>query len=302
MDGATPVHTEFHVHAAHVDDQDVPRSAGTAAFLFASHRRILPAINAFDHRRAREAVASRGANHRLISHIQPALLGSHERQARMIQRQSLVVVLTLLSVSAVWSVARATETSKVTGSIDIAPGEHTGDLSTVNGSIRVGQNAVVGHAHTVNGGISLERHASANGLKTVNGSIELAEAVRVRGDVHSVNGKLILENGADVSGQLKNVNGLIRVAAAHVGGGIDTVTGGIELGPDARVDGEIHVRKDTSGSDSGNIPRVVVGPGSVVGGALTFERPVKLYVSDKAKIGRVEGATAVRYPGDRPPG
>ncbi|MEJ1966759.1 MAG: hypothetical protein WDO56_36525 [Gammaproteobacteria bacterium] len=47
-----------------------------------------------------------------------------------------------------------------------------------------------------------------------------------------------------------------------------------------------------------NIPRVVIGPGSVVQGTLMFDREVKLYVNDTAKIGPVEGATAQMYSGD----
>ena len=50
-----------------------------------------------------------------------------------------------------------------------------------------------------------------------------------------------------------------------------------------------------------DVPRIVIGRGSVVGGTLNFERPVKLYVSDKATIGPVQGATAVKYSGERPP-
>ena len=48
-------------------------------------------------------------------------------------------------------------------------------------------------------------------------------------------------------------------------------------------------------------PRIVVGPGSRVGGTLNFERKVSLYVSDRATIGPVQGATAVKYSGERPP-
>jgi DUF4097 and DUF4098 domain-containing protein YvlB len=204
-------------------------------------------------------------------------------------------------------VARAADTaiSKVMGSIDIGADQHTGDLSTVNGSIHIGENAVVGAADTVNGSISVERHATVARLVTVNGSIHLHEAARVTGTVQAVNGSLTVANGADVAGRLANVNGAIRVAAAHVGGLIDTVTGDIELGPNARVDGGIHVEQDTSWFRfwfwPGDTPRVVVGPGSVVGGTLRFERAVKLYVSDRATIGRIEGATAVRFSGDRPP-
>jgi DUF4097 and DUF4098 domain-containing protein YvlB len=210
------------------------------------------------------------------------------------------IVLTMnAALGVVWA---ASETSKVMGSIEIAAGEHTGDVSTVNGSVQVGPNAVVGRAKTVNGSIELESHASAADVVTVNGAIHLHEGVQVSGDVHTVNGRLNLENGVDVRGNLKNVNGRIRVAAAHVGGGIQTVTGSIDLGPDARVDGGIHVEKDSGTHDSDNQPpRIVVGPGSVIGGTLNFERPVKLYVSDRATIGPVEGATAVKFSGDQAP-
>ena len=221
----------------------------------------------------------------------------------MTRRPTLVFLLIVLTVSTALGVARAaSETTRVLGSIDIAAGEHAGDLRTVNGSIHVGENAVVGDAHTVNGSITLGSHASAAELKTVNGSVRLDDDARVSGEVHTVNGQVSLEHGADVAGGLRNVNGAIRVAAAHVGGRIDTVTGGIDLGPDARVDGGIHMEKDNSdhtGSES--IPRVVIRSGSVVGGTLAFERPVQLYVSDRATIGRVEGASPIRFSGDHPP-
>jgi DUF4097 and DUF4098 domain-containing protein YvlB len=201
----------------------------------------------------------------------------------------------------------ATETSKVNGSIDIGAGEHTGDVSTVNGSIHIGENAVVGSADTVNGGISLQSHASAKKLDTVNGAITLAEGVRIDGDADTVNGAVSVANGAEVAGGLANVNGEIRVAAAHVGGRVNTASGNIDLGPDARVDGGIHVSKQTGWLDLWldfwfpKTPRVVVGPGTIVGGTLDFERPVKLYVSERATIGPVHGATVIRFSGNQPP-
>lgn len=221
----------------------------------------------------------------------------------MTRRPSLVFLLIVLTVSTALGVAwAASETTRVLGSIDIAAGEHAGDLHTVNGSISVGENAVVGDAHTVNGSITLASHASAAELKTVNGSVRLDTDARVSGDAHTVNGKMTLENGADVAGGLANVNGHVQVAAAHVGGKIDTVNGGIDLGPDAHVDGGIHVGKDNSiHTGAERIPHVVIRSGTVVGGTLVFERPVQLYVSDRATIGRVEGATPIRFSGDRPP-
>jgi carbonic anhydrase/acetyltransferase-like protein (isoleucine patch superfamily) len=219
------------------------------------------------------------------------------------------LTVTLLAACAVCAVCRVVhadpETSRVLGSIDIAAGQHTGDLSTVNGSIHIGENAVVGHATTVNGAIKVGRHATVAELSLVNGPVNVGEGAHVDGGVHAVNGPLTVDNGADLRGGLLNVNGPIRVGAAHLGGDIVTVGGDIELGPNARVDGGIHIEKDTSWFHlwfwHEDIPRVVIGPGSVVGGTLKFEREVKLYVSDRATIGHIEGATAVRFSGERPP-
>lgn len=226
----------------------------------------------------------------------------------MARQHVCAVALAALVLSAA-GIARAGDgdsISTVMGSISVNAGEHRGDLTTVNGSIRIGESAVVGQAHTVNGSVTLEPRATATDVKTVNGSVHLNEGAQVSGRVHTVNGSLSLARDASVSRALANVNGAIRVDAAHVGGDVETVNGGIEIGPDAHVDGGVIVRKahsdhqDDSGSRS--MPRVVIGPGSVVKGTLRFERPVELYVSDRATIGPVEGATAVKFTGDRPPG
>jgi len=215
-----------------------------------------------------------------------------------------LIVATVVSNSA-WSVALAEDavTSKVMGAVDIAPGQQAGEVSTVNGSLRIGENAVVGHANTVNGSVNLERRATAAELTTVNGSVHVHDEARVTGQVHSVNGSLSVDNGADVKGDLGNVNGGIQVAAAHVGGSIDTTNGGISLGPNARIDGNVTLHKDSSWFHFGfqEIPRVVIGPGTVVKGKLRFERKVALYVSDHAMIGPVEGATPVKFSGNNPP-
>jgi cytoskeletal protein CcmA (bactofilin family) len=226
-------------------------------------------------------------------------------------RQHLgAAALAALALSLAGGAARAAEgdsVSTVMGSITVNAGEHRGDLTTVNGSIHVGENAVVGEAQTVNGSVSLEPHATATEVQTVNGAVRLSDGAQINGRVHTVNGSLSLAKGANVTGALANVNGSIRVNAAHVGGDVETTNGGIEIGPDARIDGGITVRKNQSdhGDDMGSHntpPRIVIGPGSVVKGTLRFERPVELYVSDRATIGPVEGATPVKFSGDNPPG
>lgn len=203
------------------------------------------------------------------------------------------------------AIADETDVDKINGSIRIDDAQRAGDLSTVNGSIRVGDKATVGDIDTVNGSVTLGDEAVANEIDNVNGSITLGARARVASGVDSVNGSITLENGADVKGKLENVNGRIRLVAAHVGGGIFTTSGDIEIGANSRVENGIRVDKPDLGwirFGKPDVPRVVIGPGAVVQGTLRFEREVKLYVSDRATIGTVVGATPVKYSGDVPPG
>lgn len=193
------------------------------------------------------------------------------------------------------------DTERVMGSVEVADGEHAGDVSTVNGSVHIGENAVVGHAEVVNGAITIGAHATAGGAEAVNGPIRIYDGAGISGAVETVNGPITLADGADVKGEVSNVNGPIKVAAAHVGGDIQTVSGNIEVGPNGKVDGGIHVQRDNSWFRSSDVPRVVIGPGTVVKGTLRFDRPVVLYVSDHATIGPVQGATPKTFSGDSPP-
>jgi hypothetical protein len=192
----------------------------------------------------------------------------------------------------------------INGSVRVPDGQKSGDLRTVNGTIRVGNQATLDTAQTVNGSIDLGNHASADALKTVNGSITLDDGARVSQSITAVNGSMTLHHDADVDGALTNVNGTIRLNGAHVAGGIKTVGGDIYIEGGSHVEGGILVQRPQSASwfRETRDPRIVIGPGSVVKGDLRFERKVELYVSDKATIGPVIGATPVRYSGEGPVG
>jgi hypothetical protein len=200
----------------------------------------------------------------------------------------------------------ATGTHSINGSIHVSSSAPGGEVATINGSIRADDNAQISGGHTVNGGISLGDHATATSLTTVNGGISLGQGAKVSETVTTVNGTLALHTGSLVGGRLANVNGTIILAAATVNGGITTVNGNIDIGANSHVQGGITVHKPSTGffqwwSDSDK-PRVVVGPGAVIEGPMTFERAVRLYVSDTATIGKVTGATPVKFSGDHPPG
>lgn len=191
--------------------------------------------------------------------------------------------------------------TKINGSVHIMAGKPAEDARTVNGSIHVDDNATVTTATTVNGSVHLGAHATATAMKTVNGAIILGDGAHVSGHAGSVNGDLTLGDGSEVSGSLTNVNGKISLASAHVAGGIKTVNGNISIMGTSHVEGGILVEKPNSMMFNNDDPVIVIGPGATVQGDLKFERKVKLYVSDKATIGTVTGATPVPFSGDTPP-
>jgi hypothetical protein len=194
----------------------------------------------------------------------------------------------------------------INGFVQVPDGQQTADVGTVNGSIRIGDNATAREAATVNGNISLGSRASADSLSTVNGSISLDPNARVVRGIQTVNGSVTLSDGSEVDGSLANVNGIIDLSSAHVGGRITTANGDINVRGRSRVDGGILIQKERrlgwldSWFESKHEPRVVIGPDAVVNGELRFERKVELYVSDKATIGPVLGASPVRYSGEEP--
>jgi len=191
--------------------------------------------------------------------------------------------------------------TKVNGSVHIPAGKAADEARTVNGSIHVDDNATVTSAVTVNGSILLGEHATAASAKTVNGAITLGAGSHLSESAGTINGDLTLASGAEVAGRLSNVNGRIGMTGAHVGGGIKTVNGSVSIMGASRVEGGIVVDKPSGIIFTNEDPVIVIGPGSVVQGDLRFERKVKLYVSDKATIGTVTGATPVPFSGENPP-
>jgi cytoskeletal protein CcmA (bactofilin family) len=215
----------------------------------------------------------------------------------------LAAIAMIVALSACGGSFDGDASNKINGSIDVPAGKPPGAVATVNGSIHIDDNAAVTSATTVNGGVQLGDHATASSLNSVNGSITLGRGAHVSGSASSVNGALSLGDGADITGALSNVNGKITLTGAHVGGGIKTVDGGMDIGGASRVEGGILVQKPTSDLVQiiHDVPRIVIGPGATVQGDLRFEHTVQLFVSDKATIGTITGATPIPFTGDTPP-
>jgi hypothetical protein len=238
-----------------------------------------------------------------LSNSTPASVRRGSRPARIHTYGLIATAAILLALPGCDLSVNGDDSNKINGSIDVPAGKQPGAVATVNGSIRIAANAAVTSATTVNGSVHLGDNGTAASLNTVNGSVTLGKGAHVSGSASSVNGEFDLRDGAEVAGSLSNVNGKIALAAAHVGGGIKTVNGSMNITGASRVEGGILVQKPATelvqfGRD---VPRIVIGPGATVQGELRFERTVQLFVSDKATIGTVTGATPIPFTGDAPP-
>jgi len=198
---------------------------------------------------------------------------------------------------------RSSGAAVINGRIDVGPdAEVTGELSTVNGGVNVDRDAAVAGINTVNGAVTLGPGASARSISTVNGDVTLGESARVERGVDLVNGDTRLGVGSEVGGDLGTVSGSIRLRDARVGGDVTTVSADVTLSGSSVIAGKLRV--DSGGGMAGGVPRIVIGPGSRVEGALEFEDDAEVYVSEEAEIGGVEGVLSeddiVRFAGPEP--
>ena len=195
--------------------------------------------------------------------------------------------------------------TSVNGSISV--GEEavvTGGLQTVNGSIRVDDGAEIENAKTVNGRLRLGNGVRAGNLTTVNGSVLISEGAAVKGDVTAVNGDITVEREASVSGALGNVNGRIELTGTEIGGDVTTVTGDVRV-YESVLKSDLVIEKPSFWNRvSHRKPRIVIGPGSRIEGAIVVEYEVELFISDTAEVDHVSGVMnlddAQRFSGDDP--
>ena len=204
--------------------------------------------------------------------------------------------------------SQADGASTVNGSITVGSGATvTGDLETVNGSIRIEENAVIEDAETVNGSVKLASGVKAEDIASVNGAIRIGEEVTIKGEVSVVNGKIGIASGSTVSEDVSNVNGEIKITGAEIGGDLSTVNGDVSLDEGAFLHGNLTIEKPGGwgwDKNKSRKPKIIIGPGSRVGGKIVAEREVELYISDTAEVGGVSGVMsmdqAVRFSGKRP--
>ncbi|MFZ9052171.1 MAG: hypothetical protein ACO22K_04095 [Woeseiaceae bacterium] len=200
------------------------------------------------------------------------------------------------------------EASSVNGSITVGEGAVvTGEASTVNGTIRIADNARVADVSTVNGALRVSAGVQAENLGTVNGAIRVGENATIDGGIEAVNGSIGVAKGSSVARDISNVNGEIEIVASQVGGNLSTVSGDISLTDGSVLRGDMIVEKPGGwgwGKKPSNVPTIIVGPDSRVLGTIRLEREVKLYISDTAEVGGVEGemsmSDAIRFSGSRP--
>jgi cytoskeletal protein CcmA (bactofilin family) len=156
---------------------------------------------------------------------------------------------------------------------------------------------------SVNKSIEIDAGDTSDGASTVNGKIAVGAGATVRGDVSSVNGSIRIDEGATVA-DAEPVNGDIELERSEVRGDVSTTNGDVELAGGAVIMGDLIIEKPSGWSSSTGTPRIIIGPGSRVEGVIRLEREVKLFISDSAEVGGVEGEMsmddAVRFSGKRP--
>ncbi|MCL7715540.1 hypothetical protein [Stenotrophomonas mori] len=187
--------------------------------------------------------------------------------------------------------------SKVNGSIRTDANGVYRDLDTVNGSIHLASHVRARDVDTVNGSIRADEYVQARNLETVNGTIRSGTGLVVSGGLETVNGSIFVDQGGRISDDVETVNGSIGLVRSEVGGDVKTVNGDITIGVGSHVRGGVRVSKPTFSLSltPPRRPRVIVGPEAVVEGTLSFEREVRLYVHESARIGPVSGATVRRF-------
>ena len=119
-----------------------------------------------------------------------------------------------------------------------------------------------------------------------------------------MNGAITVNKEAAVAGAVGNVNGRIELTGTEIGGNVTTVTGDVQIDQSV-LKSDLVIEKPSFWSRVSNRkPRVVIGPGSRIEGALVIEYEIELFVSDSAELGEVRGVMtlddATRYSGDMP--
>jgi hypothetical protein len=198
--------------------------------------------------------------------------------------------------------------STINGSITVGSGATvTGDLETVNGAIRIDEDAVIEDAETVNGAIKIASGVNAEDIEGVNGAIRIGKNVTIAGEISVVNGKIGVDAGSSIGESLSNVNGEISITGAEIGGDLSTVNGDVSLYDGANLHGNLLIEKPGGtnwGNSNSRKPKIIIGPGSKVGGNIIVEREVELYISDMAEVGGVSGVMsmdqAIRFSGKHP--
>jgi DUF4097 and DUF4098 domain-containing protein YvlB len=189
--------------------------------------------------------------------------------------------------------------SNVNGSIEVGEGSTVGSIRNTNGSITLRANVQSGDISTTNGSLSLGAGSVVDGrAAAVNGRIRAEENVSIKGDLSTVKGRLDVASGGRIEGKVATVNGSIELDQSHVGA-VETVAGSIKLTNGSVVDGELRVKAPSRPNQE--IPQITIGADSRVGGPLTFEREVRLFIHDSAEVGEIVGATPEYYSGDQPP-
>lgn len=188
---------------------------------------------------------------------------------------------------------------------EIAVGTHAvvrGNLRTINGQIAVAVGAKTGNLTVINGSIRLGKKAKSADLQTVNGNIALGAHARTTGSVATVNGSIYAGKGARIGGDASAVNGNITICSAQIDGNVSFYNGTVLITDGSAVRGHVTVKRPRGVATGYRTPIVVIGPRTRIDHRIMFDRPGKLYVSDRAIVHGIDHATVISFSGALPKG
>lgn len=179
----------------------------------------------------------------------------------------------------------------VFGGVTVGKGALVRDVSSVNGGVELASNSSARDVDTVNGGIDISDDVKIRSAETVNGGIDGGRNLSVEKSVVTVNGGIELGEGSTVGTDVKTVNGDIDLSNVTVSRHIKTNNGDITLLNGTNIQGDIIIEASNGWfSGWGDSEKVVIkiDDSSSVLGNIHLYKPVKLEISDKAKVGEVQ--------------
>ena len=230
--------------------------------------------------------------------------------------------------------ARANDIFGAKHSVILSPRAMANDISTLGGDIRLANHVQAGDVSSISGNISTAENVTVDEVSSINGNIRIGTGNRIKGDINNATGQTYIDRRTQIQGNLGTAIGAVGIVDSTIHGNITAYDSDLTVDANSRVQGNIFycasnpkgfisslfnrlstndkqqrtesAQKAVCAHSTINrkhdafLPTVIIGKQAIVDGDLTFQRRVRLYVHETAKIGKVNGAEVIRFNSDKP--